>query len=163
MESLLSEKLAVSADRNTLMDQVADFEPIYKEIMSKEHEIIMVLNRGKDVMTRSSKADASNIKKNLDLVDKSWQKVKKIAQDRQTRLNTCMEYCKKFYGGQDKFLPWLEKAENQISKMESISMVLNELKKQEKELQTFRNDVNRHSSEFDSNYSSGDTFQTSCD
>merc|ERR1719158_1585180 len=96
MEGLLSEKLAISADKNTLVDQVAEFEPIYKEIMSKEHEIIMVLNRGKDVMGKSSKADASSIKKNLDSVDKTWQKVKKIAQDRQTRLNTCMEYCKKF-------------------------------------------------------------------
>ena len=64
MEALLAKKLVISADRNTLMDQVAEFEPIYKEIMSKEHYIIMVLNRGKDVMTRSSKANASNIKKN---------------------------------------------------------------------------------------------------
>merc|ERR1719232_2579582 len=163
MEGLLSEKLVISADRNTLMDQVADFEPIYKEIMSKEHEIIMVLNRGKDVMTRSSKADAANIKKSLDAVEKSWQKVKKISGERQTRLNTCMEYCKKFYSAQDKFLPWLDKAEGQISKMESISMVLNELKKQEKELQAFRNDVNRHSSEYDSNYNGGDSFQSACD
>merc|ERR1719427_2316534 len=114
-------------------------------------------------MTRSSKADASNIKKNLDLVDKSWQKVKKIAQDRQTRLNTCMEYCKKFYGAQDRFLPWLAKAEGVVAKMEVLSMVLTELKKQEKELQSFRNDVNKHASEFDSNYSGGDSFQSSCD
>ena len=91
MEALLAEKLVISADRNTLMDQVAEFEPIYKEIMSKEHDIIMVLNRGKDVMTRSSKANASNIKKNLDAVEKSWQKVKKISQERQTRLNTCIK------------------------------------------------------------------------
>merc|ERR1719187_3017190 len=163
MEALLSEKLAISAERNTLMEQVADFEPVYKEIMSKEHEIIMVLNRGKDVMAKSSKADAANIKKSLDAVEKSWQKVKKISGERQTRLNTCMEYCKKFYSAQDKFLPWLDKAEGQISKMESISMVLNELKKQEKELQAFRNDVNRHSSEYDSNYNGGDSFQSSCD
>jgi hypothetical protein len=155
MEGLLSEKLAISAEKNTLMDQVAEFEPIYKEVMSKEHEIIMVLNRGKDVMAKSSKADASSIKKNLDSVDKSWQKVKKIAQDRQTRLNTCMEYCKKFYGAQDKFLPWLSKAESVVAKMEVISMVLTEIKKQEKELQAFRNDVNSHASEFDSNYGSG--------
>merc|ERR1719187_2184103 len=163
MEALLSEKLAISAERNTLMEQVADFEPVYKEIMSKEHEIIMVLNRGKDVMTRSSKADAANIKKSLDAVEKSWQKVKKISGERQTRLNTCMEYCKKFYSAQDKFLPWLDKAEGQIAKMEVLSMVLTELKKQEKELQSFRNDVNKHASEFDSNYSGGDSFQSSCD
>ena len=71
MEALLAEKLVISADRNTLMDQVAEFEPIYKETMSKEHDIIMVLNRGKDVMTRSSKANASSIKKNLDAVEKA--------------------------------------------------------------------------------------------
>merc|ERR1719431_1861180 len=163
MEGLLSEKLSISADKNTLVDQVADFEPIYKEIMSKEHEIIMVLNRGKDVMAKSSKADASSIKKNLESVEKSWQKVKKISQDRQTRLNTCMEYCKKFYGAQDRFLPWLAKAEGVVAKMEVLSMVLTELKKQEKELQSFRNDVNKHASEFDSNYSGGDSFQSSCD
>ena len=163
MEGLLSEKLQVSAERQTLIEQVNEFEPIYKEIMSKEHEIIMVLNRGQDVMSRASKADASSIKKNLDSVDKMWAKVKKIAQDRQTRLNTCMEHCKKFYGNQDKFLPWLEKAENQVARMEVVSMVLSELKKQEKELQSFRNDVNRHASEYDSNYSSGDTFQSACD
>ena len=55
MEGLHSEKLVIPADRNNLMDQIADFDPIYKETMSKEHEIIMVLNRGKDVMTRSNK------------------------------------------------------------------------------------------------------------
>merc|ERR1719297_580498 len=163
MEGLLSEKLQVSAERRTLHEQVNEFEPIYKEIMSKEHEIIMVLNRGQDVMSRASKADASSIKKNLDSVEKMWQKVKKIAQERQTRLNTCMEHCKKFYGAQEKFLPWLDKAEAQVSRMEVVSMVLNELKKQEKDLQSFRNDVNRHASEFDSNYSGGDTFQSACD
>merc|ERR1719412_3278230 len=52
MEGLLSEKLQVSADKNTLISQVNEFEPIYKEIMAKEHEIIMVLNRGQDVMAR---------------------------------------------------------------------------------------------------------------
>merc|ERR550517_2092724 len=74
-----------------------------------------------------------------------------------------MEYCKKFYGAQERFLPWLDKAESQLERMDSLSMVLNELKKQEKELQAFRNDVNRHSSEYESNHSGGDTFQSACD
>ena len=70
----------------------------------------MVPHRGKDIMTRSRKADASSIKKNLYAVEKSWQRVNKISQERQTRLYTSMEYCKKFYGAQDKFLPLLDKA-----------------------------------------------------
>ena len=163
MEGLLSDKLAVSADKRVLADQVADFEPIYKEVMNKEHEIIIILNKGKDIMAKVSKSDSASIKKNLDTVEKSWQKVKKTAQERQSRLNTCMEYCKKYYGAQDKFLPWLDKAEAQLERMDQISLVLSELKKQEKELQSFRNDVNRHSSEYDMNNSSGDSFQGSCD
>ena len=123
----------------------------------------MILNRGKDVMAKAPKADSANIKKNLDALEKSWQKVKKVSSERQSRLNTCMEYCKKFYSAQDKFMPWLEKAEAQIERMDTVSMVLSELKKQEKELQTFRNDVNRHSSEYESNYTGGDSFQAACD
>ena len=38
-----------------------------------------------------------------------------------------------------------------------------EIKKQEKELQSLRNDVNKHASEYDSNYSGGDSFQAACD
>ncbi|XP_023339655.1 dystonin isoform X13 [Eurytemora carolleeae] len=163
MEGILSDKFSISADRQTLIEQVAEFDPIYKEVMSKEHEIIMILNRGKDIIAKAPKADVANIKKNLDSVEKSWQKVKKISQDRHNKLNICMEYCKKFYGAQEKFLPWLEKAEAQLERMEVISLVLAELKKQEKELQSFRNDVNRHSSEYDLNHGSGDTFQSSCD
>merc|ERR1719397_1822867 len=68
-----------------------------------------------------------------------------------------------FYGAQERFLPWLAKAESIVSKMEVLSMVLAEIKKQEKELQSFRNDVNKHASEYDSNYSGGDSFQAACD
>ena len=61
MEGLLSDKLAVSADKWVLADQVADFEPIYK--------IIIILNKGKDIMAKVS--DSASIKKKLDTVEKS--------------------------------------------------------------------------------------------
>ena len=47
--------------------------------------------------------------------------------------------------------------------MAPISFVKAELQKQEKELQAFRNDVNRHNSEFDSTSFSGNTFVDACD
>ena len=61
MEGLLSDKLAVTADKWVLADQVADFEPIYK--------IIIILNKGKDIMAKVS--DSASIKKKLDTVEKS--------------------------------------------------------------------------------------------
>merc|ERR1712223_2021343 len=93
-DRMLSEKLAVSADKDILQRQIQDFEPLYHEIMGQEHEVIMLINRGRDLISRAPKGDAKNTQKNLDTIEKQWQKIKKTAQDRQKRLNTSMEYCK---------------------------------------------------------------------
>ena len=162
-ESLLSDKLAVSADKEVLKQQIQDFEPLYHEIMGKEHEVIMLINRGKDIVSRSPKADAQKQQKIIENIDKQWQKIKKVAQERQKRLNTAMEHCKKFVGSFEKFVPWLDKAETLLARMAPISFVKAELQKQEKELQSFRNDVNRHASEYEGTNSSGITFIDACD
>ena len=57
-----------------------------------------------------------------------------------------MECCKKYGGNATKFVPWLEKAESTLAKMAPIAFVKQDLQKQEKELQAFRNDVNRQNS-----------------
>ncbi len=160
---ILHYRLDISADKRILARQVQEFEPIYREIMDKEHEVIMLLNRGRDIIGRSKKSDANRKQKTLDGIEKTWQKVKKTAQDRQRRLNTCMEHCKKYGFNLDRFVPWLEKAERTLSQMGTISFVRQELQKQDKELQSFRNDVNRHASDFDSTTGSGVTFVDSCD
>lgn len=162
-DKMLSQKLAVSADKDILQQQVQDFEPLYHEIMGQEHEVIMLINRGRDVISRAPKGDQKNLQKNLDTIDKQWQKIKKTAQDRQKRLNTSMEHCKKYVTQQGVFVPWLDKAEQQLERMQPISFVKAELQKQEKELQSFRNDVNRHGSDYDGTHSGGSTFVASCD
>jgi len=162
-EALLSENLSVSAEKDVLKQQVDDFEPLYHEIMSKEHTVIMLINKGKTIMANSTKADAQRQQKMIDSIEKQWQKIKKIALERQKRLHTAMEFCKKFFSAFQKFLPWLEKSEVTLSKMSPISFLRVETLKQEKELQAFRNDVNRHASEFEGVISSGTTFVDSCD
>ena len=77
-ENLLSDKLQISADKDTLKEQVADFEPLYQEIMGKEHEIVMLISRGRDVISKAKKADAKTQQKTLDEIEKQWQKVKNI-------------------------------------------------------------------------------------
>ena len=162
-EQLLSDKLAISADKDTLKHQVSEFDPLYQEIMSKEHEVIMLINRGRDIVSRAKKSDAKSQQKTLDDIEKQWQKVKKTAQDRQKRLSTAMEHCKKYGSNASKFVPWLEKAEATLAKMAPIAFVKADLQKQEKELSAFRNDVNRHTSEYDGTNSSGGTFIDACD
>lgn len=162
-ESLLSEKLSVSADKSVLKQQMQQYEPLYQEIMSKEHEIIMLINKSKTIAAGLPSSEGQKYSKFMESTEKQWQKVKKAAQERHKRLTIAMELCRKFDLVIDKFLPWLDKAEHQLSKMNLISLVKSELQKQEKELQQFRNDVNRHSSEFDLTLTSGMSFIDACD
>lgn len=69
------------------------FQPIYKEVMNKEHEIIMLLNKGKDLLARSNlqnRNDTRNLQKDLDKIQQLWDRLRRDAVDRQTRLQTCM-------------------------------------------------------------------------
>ena len=162
-ESLLKEKILISANVEVLQKQVQDFEPIYQDIMAKEHEIIIVLNKGKDIIKQSSKVEAKKQQQVLESIEKKWNTQKKIAQDYQKRLNTAMEHAKTFIGSNNKFVTWLEKAETHLAKLTHLVFVKSDLQKQEKELQTFRNEVHRHSSEFEGTKSSGTTLIDACD
>ena len=153
----------ISGNKDNMWYQVVNIEATCMEILSNEQEIERFINYGKDILIESRKNDASNIMKIIDAVEKRWLKIRQTSNTGRTRMDTCKENFKKFYGAQDMFLPWLGKAENRISKMKTINMTITELKKQEKEFQNFRNDVNKHEAEFDYNVNVGDSFQAACD
>ena len=100
--------------KNNLWYQFANFEATYMKIISNEQEIIRFINHGKDILIKSSRNDNSNNLKIIDIVEKRWLKIRETLELGRTRINTCNEKCKKFYGAQEKFLSWLERAENQI-------------------------------------------------
>ena len=114
MRYILSEKIQISAEGNTLVGQVGEFESMNKEIMSREHEIIIFLNMGKDVMAKSSEADASGIKEDLGLVDRGWQEVKKNAKERQTRLSNILAKLGDFSENTRDLETGLKKAEDEL-------------------------------------------------
>lgn len=60
-------------------------------------------------------------------------------------------------------MPWLEKAESQLDSLRPTSFKKKDIERQLKELQNFRNDVWRHSGEYENNRTQGDTFLGACD
>ncbi|XP_047739188.1 dystonin [Hyalella azteca] len=154
----LKDQLQVSADRDVLSKQVAEFEPVYKELMSKEHEVIMMINKGKDIVNKSPKKDINKmLSTTLDDIKKEWDNVRKTAVDRRSRLQKCMDNCNKFHSMQDRFNPWLDKAEQKANSFEPIAFNKKDIDKQMKEMQTFKNDLSRHSGEYENNKSAGDS------
>ena len=94
----------ISANKDNLLYQVRNFEATYLKIISNEQEIIRFTNQGKEILIKSSRNYNSNTLKIIDIVEKRWLKIRETLELGRTRINTCKEKCKKFYGGQEKFL-----------------------------------------------------------
>ncbi|XP_076173653.1 dystonin-like protein short stop isoform X29 [Ptiloglossa arizonensis] len=158
-----SEKLLVSADRDVLQQQVDHHGPIYRNAMSKEYEVIMLLNKGRDMLARSQKVENRSLQRDLDKMQFQWNRLKREMLDRHIKLQTCAEHCKKYYKAQDTFLPWLRQAEDRLECLKPASFKRKDIEKQLKELSSFKNEVWKHSGEFENNKTLGETFLGACD
>lgn len=164
----MSEKLLVSADREVLEQQLEHHEPVYRAVMAKEHEVIMLLNKGRDMLARSEQEQQQQqlhraLQRDLDKMQSQWDRLKRDTLERQTRLQTCHEHCKKYYRAQDNFLPWLRQAEDKLESLKPASFKRKDIEKQLKELSSFRNEVWKRSGEFENNKTLGETFVAACD
>lgn len=119
---LLVDALRVSADRDILRRQLQDNEPAYKDVMDKEHEVIMMLDKGKELADQSpNKNDAKAFNKLLERIRADWNKVRQETVSRHRRLQTCMELCRKYDSSQETFLPWLDQAEEKLKQMQPVA------------------------------------------
>ncbi|XP_034249390.1 dystonin isoform X6 [Thrips palmi] len=160
----LSERLLVSADRDVLQEQLDKHEPVYKAVLNREHEVIMLLNKGRDMQARAGpRGDARNLGRDLDKIQQAWDRLRKDVLERHTRLQTCMEHCRKYYRAQEQFLPWLLQAEDKLESLQPASFKRKDIERQLKELAAFRNDVWKRSGEYENNRMLGETFVGSCD
>lgn len=156
----LSERLLVSAHRPTLQHQVDTHEPIYREIMAREHEVIMLLNKGRDL---TSKPGNQNLQRDLDKISQQWDRLKRDATDRHSRLQSCLEHCRKYYAASETFLSWLRTAEDKLASLKPGVLKKSQLDQQLKELQSFRSEVWKRSGEYESTRGLGETFISACD
>ncbi|XP_032597100.1 dystonin isoform X11 [Drosophila grimshawi] len=158
--SNLTDRLLVSAHKPTLQHQIDTHEPIYREVMAREHEVIMLINKGKDLTERQQDR---GVKRDLDRIQQQWEKLRREAVDRHTRLQTCMEHCKKYSQTSETFLAWLRTAEDKLADLTPGVLSKSNLETRLRDLQTFRSEVWKHSGEFENTKGLGDTFLTSCD
>ncbi|XP_016984577.2 dystonin isoform X35 [Drosophila rhopaloa] len=158
--SNLTDRLLVSAHKPTLQHQIDTHEPIYREVMAREHEVIMLINKGKDL---SDKQQDRGVKRDLDRIQQQWEKLRREAVDRHTRLQTCMEHCKKYSQTSETFLAWLRTAEDKLTDLTPGVLSKAKLETRLRDLQTFRSEVWKHSGEFENTKGLGETFLTSCD
>ncbi|XP_063369716.1 dystonin [Cydia amplana] len=153
-------KLQVSADKHKLQQQLERHEPLYREVTQREHELIMLLDKGREM---EKKPAHQGLRKDLDRVQAQWEKLKRETHDRHTRLQAAMEHCRKYSKAQENFLPWISEAEERISKLPPAVFTKRDVEKQLRELQSIRNDIWKRSGEYENNKTLGETFISACD
>ncbi|KPJ00723.1 Dystonin [Papilio xuthus] len=153
-------RLRVSAARATLQQQLDKHEPLYRQLNQREHEIIMLLDKGREM---EKKPSHQGLRKDLDRIQTQWDKLKRETVDRYTRLQTAMEHCRKYSKAQENFLPWLSDTEERLLKLPPTTFTKKEVEKQLRELQQIRNDIWKRSGEFENNKTLGETFISACD
>lgn len=114
----LSERLLISAHKPTLQHQIDTHEPVYREVMAREHEIIMLLNKGKELQERPGILNNDRtIQRDLDKISQQWEKLRRDVVDRHSRLQTSMEHCKKYHAASESFFAWLRSAEDKLASL----------------------------------------------
>ncbi|CAH2986630.1 unnamed protein product [Chilo suppressalis] len=153
-------RLQVSADSNRLQQQLERHEPLYRELTQREHEIIMLLDKGREM---EKKPSYQGLRKDLDRIQTQWDKLKREIVDRYTRLQTAMEHCRKYSKAQESFLPWLSSAEERVAQLPPTAFTRREVEAQLRQLQLLRNDIWKRSGEYENNKTLGETFISACD
>ncbi|XP_058834598.1 dystonin isoform X34 [Topomyia yanbarensis] len=159
----LTDRLLVSAHRPTLQHQIDTHEPVYREVMSREHEVIMLLNKGRELQEKPGQSPDRTVQRDLEKISQQWERLRNAAVDRHSRLQTCMEHCKKHGAASESFLTWLRGAEDKLSSFKPGILKKSQLDQQLKELQTFRSDVWKKSGEYESTRGLGESFIGACD
>uniref|UniRef100_A0A4Y0BI09 Uncharacterized protein n=1 Tax=Anopheles funestus TaxID=62324 RepID=A0A4Y0BI09_ANOFN len=159
----LTDRLLVSAHRPTLQHQIDTHEPVYREVMGREHEVIMLLNKGRDLQDKPGQTTDRAMQRDLEKIAQQWDRLRSAAVDRHSRLQTCMEHCKKHAAASEAFLSWLRGAEDRLSMLKPGLLKKQQLDQQLRDLQTFRSDVWKRSGEYETCRTLGETFIGACD
>ncbi|CAL1283115.1 unnamed protein product [Larinioides sclopetarius] len=164
MENQLSHEFSISADQDVLKRQVQDFEGVYKQVLNKEHEVHILMSKGAEMLPKvTRKADAVQLQSKMEATKRQWEKVRKAANDRHTQLLKCSESCKKYHSSLNSFKSWFGKCEDKVYHLQPISFQRSQLDKQVKEIQAIKNDLIKHSQEFENTCTYGEVLISCCD
>ncbi|XP_035231691.1 microtubule-actin cross-linking factor 1-like isoform X1 [Stegodyphus dumicola] len=122
------------------------------------------MSKGAEMLSKvTRKAEAAQLQNKMDSTKRQWEKVRKAANDRHTKLQKCSENCKKFHNTLNSFLPWLNKCEDKINALQPISYHRSQLDRQVKEIQAIKNELSKHSQEFENTCNYGEALISCCD
>lgn len=136
MHNRLARDFRVSANLPKLTRQVTDYEPLYREVLAKEHEIHILITKGNQLQRRlTRKEDISQVKAKMDAIKQQYDKLKEDATNQHTKLAKCFDLCTRFRQAVDAFVPWLSQMESRVKQFNNLILLKDKLEKVFREFQ----------------------------
>lgn len=136
MQNRLLKEFKVSAIHEKLLKQVDQFEPLYREVLDKEHEIHILIQKGEELQRHISRPnDQNQIRAKTDQLKKQYNQLKDEATVQHTKLQKCLDISTKYRNAYNAFMPWLTQAENRLKQFEGLVLTKQYMEKMMREIQ----------------------------
>lgn len=138
MQKRLSRDFRVSAILEKVLRQVDQFEPLYREVLDKEHEIHILVQKGSQLQRRLTRPnDINQVKSKIDTLKHQYDSLKEEATHHHTRLQKCLDNSTKYNNALNNFLPWFKQIESKIKQVTDIALYKQQVEKVLREFQVF--------------------------
>lgn len=132
----LSHDFKVSALLEKVTRQVSEYEPLYREVLNKEHEIHILLSKGAALQRRLTRPqDIAQLNSKMDTIKKQWAGLKEEATNHHTKLQKCLDIATRYNNALNNFLPWLKEMEAKVKQPADLSLQKQQLEKVLREFQ----------------------------
>lgn len=136
MQNILSKDLRVSALYEKVNRQVNEYEPFYREVLDKEHEIHILIQKANQLQRRMTRtSDINQVKSKIDSIKRQWDNLKDEATNHHTKLQKCLDNSVKYNNALDNFMPWFQQMENKIRQFSDLILQKQNVEKVLREFQ----------------------------
>lgn len=138
MQNRLSKDFRVSALLEKVTRQVKEYEPLYREVLDKEHEIHILIQKASQLQRRMNRtSDKNQVKSKIDSIKRQWDSLKTEATNHHTKLQKCLDNSTKYNNALEQFVPWLNQMENKVKQIQDLTLVKQQVEKVLREFQVW--------------------------
>lgn len=144
LQDALAGQAPPAAQPAAIQQQQVALQEIRQEIDQTKPDVEQVRSSGHELMGLCGEPDKPEVRKHIEDLDQAWDNVTALYARREENLIDAMEKAMEFHETMQNLLEFLQEAENRFAAMGPLGSDIDEVKKQIKQLASFKAEVDPH-------------------
>ena len=144
LQDALAGQAPPAAQPAAIEQQQVALQEIRQEIDQTKPEVEQVRQSGQELMGLCGEPDKPEVRKHIEDLDQAWDNVTALYARREENLIDAMEKAMEFHGTLNDLYDFLNESEKKFARMDSLGSDIDEVKRQIKELTSFKAEVDPH-------------------